>query len=129
ISGIAFEQYSDVFPKAKGSTVTVYYDYDGDNNYDGYMTVSVGPEPSDIFDPENDSIDDSFMRLMDSINFIWDSNPNSYGNGTAENPYDGISPQNPVDLQITSEVEFESVTASEIPSLWGPAIMEIRIWS
>ncbi|MCX6814419.1 MAG: VWA domain-containing protein, partial [Candidatus Aenigmarchaeota archaeon] len=109
IGGIAFEQYSDVFPKAKGATVTVYYDINGDNVYDGYSNVSYGPDPSDIFDPQNDSIDDSFMRLMDSLNFIGDLNPSSYGNGTLGNPYDGINQINPVDLQITSDVEFDSV--------------------
>jgi len=129
IDGIVFEQYSDVFPRAKGSTVTVYYDSNGDNVYDGYSQVSFGSDPSDIFDPENDSIDNSFMRLMDSLNFIWDANPNSYGNGTLENPYDGVSQTNPIDLQITSDVEFDAVTASGITSLWGPATMEIRIWS
>jgi hypothetical protein len=125
IGGIAFEQYSEVFPRAKGSTVTVYYDSDGDNLYDGYSAVSYGPDPSDMFDPGNDSIDDSFMRLMDSLNFIWDANPGSYGNGTPGNPYDGVNQTNPVDLQITSDVEFEAVTATGIQSLWGP----IRIWS
>ena len=129
IDGVFLEEYSGVFPKGKGSTVTVYYDYNGDNAYDGYSQVSYGPDPSDIFDPENDSVDDSFMRLMDMMNFMWDANPSSYGNGTAGNPYDGINQINPVDLQITSDVTFDTVTAEGIPSLWGPAVMEIRIWS
>jgi hypothetical protein len=129
IGGISFEEYSSVFPKAKGSTVTVYYDSNGDNVYDGYTQVQVGPDPSDIFDPENDSVDDSFMRLMDGLNFLGDLSPGSYGNGTAQNPYDGVDLSNPIDLQITSDVEFDTVTASGIPSLWGPAIMEIRIWT
>jgi hypothetical protein len=129
IGGIAFEQYSEVFPKAKGATVNVYYDINGDNTYDGYSQVSYGPDPSDVFDPGNDSIDDSFMRLMDSLNFIADLNPGSYGNGSAGNPYDGVSPFNPLDLQITSDVEFDAVTATDIPSLWGPAVMEVRIWA
>jgi len=129
IGGVSLEEYSDVFPKAKGATARVYYDTNGDNVYDGYSDVAYGQDPSDIFDPGNDSIDDSFMRLMDSLNFIWDANPGSYGNGTAGNPYDGVNQTNPVDLQITSDVEFDAVTASGIPSLWGPALMEIRIWS
>jgi hypothetical protein len=129
IDGIFLEEYSGVFPKGKGSTVTVYYDFNGDNAYDGYSQVAYGPDPSDIFDPWNDSVDDSFMRLMDMMNFIQDINPYSYGNGTAGNPYDGINQTNPVDLQITSDVAFDTVTAEGIPSLWGPAVMEIRIWS
>jgi hypothetical protein len=129
IDGVFLEEYSRVFPKGKGSTVTVYYDYNGDNVYDGYSQVAYGPDPSDIFDPENDSVDDSFMGLMDMMNFIMDANPSSYGNGTAGNPYDGINQTNPVDLQITSDVAFDTVMAEGIPSLWGPAVMEIRIWS
>ena len=129
VDGIFLEGYSDVFPKAKGASVRIYYDWDGDNNYDGYSDVSYGPDPSDIFDPQNDSVDDSFMRLMDVMNFIYDLSPSSYGNGSLENPYDGINQTNPVDLQITSNVQFDTVTASGIPSLWGPAEMEIRIWS
>jgi hypothetical protein len=129
VDGIAFEQYSDVFPKAKGSTIRVYYDSNGDNIYDGYTDVAYGFDPSDIFDPKNDSIDDSFMKLMDSLNFIWDANPNSYGNGTDQNPHDGINWTNPVDLQITSDVQFDAVAASDIPTLWGPAVMELRMWS
>jgi hypothetical protein len=109
--------------------VRVYYDANGDNAFDGYSDVAYGTDPSDIFDPQNDSVDDAFMRLMDSLNFIWDANPGSYGNGTPGNPYDGVNQANPIDLQITSDVEFDTVTASGIPSLWGPATMEIRIWS
>lgn len=129
IDGIFLEEYSGVFLKGKGSTVTVNYDFNGDNAYDGYSQVAYGPDPSDIFDPENDSVDDSFMNLMNMMNFILDVNPSSYGNGTSENPYDGINQTNPVDLQITSDVTFDTVTAEGIPSLWGPAVMEIRIWS
>jgi hypothetical protein len=128
IGGIVLEEYSGVFAKAKGSTVNVYYDSDADGSYDGYSQTAYGPDPSDIFDPDNDSVDDSFMRLMDVMNFIGDVNPGSYGNGTAENPYDGINQTNPVDLQISSDIEFDTVTASGIPSLWGPALMELRLW-
>jgi hypothetical protein len=129
IDGIFLEEYSEVFPKAKGSTITVYYDYNGDGTYDGSSQVAYGPDPSDIFDPQNDSIDDSFMRLMDMMNFLGDLSPTSYGNGTVENPYDGKDSINPIDLQITSDVEFSTVLAEGIPSMWGPAILEVRIWA
>ncbi|MFH1364772.1 MAG: hypothetical protein ABIH52_03905, partial [Candidatus Aenigmatarchaeota archaeon] len=128
IGGLNLEGYSDIFPKGKGSTVTVYYDYDGDNTVDGSAVVAVGPEPTDIFDPINDSIDDAFMRLLDNLNFILDVNDGSYGDGNILNPYDGVNQTNPIDLQITSDVEFASSTISDIPTLWGPAELEIRTW-
>ena len=128
ISGITLEGYSKVFPKAKGSSVTVYYDIDGDDIYDGFSAISYGPEPDDVFDPDNDSVDDAFMRLLDDLNFVYDKNPDSYGNGSLENPYDGINSTNPIELQITSEIEFDTLTVADVPSMWGPSRLETRVW-
>jgi len=128
IPGITLEGYSKVFPKAKGSSVTVYYDIDGDDIYDDFSAISYGPEPDDIFDPDNDSVDDAFMRLMNDLNFVYDKNPDSYGNGSLENPYDGINSTNPIDLQITSEIEFDTLTVADVPSMWGPSRLETRVW-
>ncbi len=128
IMNITMEGFSGVFPKAKGSTVTIYYDYDGDNVYDGYSVFSYGTDPYDIFDPYNDSLDDSLLRLLDNLNFVSDINPNSYGNGTAVNPYDGVNQTNPIDLQIISEIEILSSKISGVPSLWGPVGMEMLVW-
>jgi hypothetical protein len=128
IGGITMEGYSSVFPKAQGSTITVYYDYDGDNIYDGTQTLEIGPNPQDIFDPENDSIDDAILRLLDNLNFISDANPGSYGAGTAGNPYDGINSTNPIDLQLVSDIEINSGYISGVPTLWNPVKLEINIW-
>ncbi len=128
IGGIGLVGYSDVFPKLNGSNVTLWSDLDGDNIADKSVVVSVGPNPSDKFDPMNDSIDDAFMRLVDKLNFIYDSNPNEYGNGTTANPYDGVNQTNPIDIEITSDVSFNSNYISDVPSLWGPAILEVRTW-
>jgi len=68
------------------------------------------------------------MRLIDKLNFIYDSNPNDYGNGTASNPYDGVNQTNPIDIEITSDIDFNSNYISNVPSLWGPAILEVRTW-
>jgi len=128
-TGINLEGYSPVFPKAKGATFTIYYDTDADNIPDGSLTVSLGPDPTDIFDPERDSIDHAFMRLLDGLNFILDPNPGSYGSGSLGDPYDGINSTNPIDLEITSAVSFDSISVAEIPSLWGPVTLELRVWS
>lgn len=127
ISDITLEGFSGVFPKGKGSTVTVYYDFNGDNIVDGSAVVIIG-DGTDIFDPKNDSVDDAFMRLLDNLNFIFDSNEGTYGNGSAGNPYDGINQTNPIDLEITSEINFDSSSISGVPTLWGPSELEIRIW-
>lgn len=131
IKGIGLTQYSDVFPKAKGSTVTIYYDSNGDNVPESSKVVEVGPEPSDVFDPENDSIDNAFMKLIDTMNFINDLNSGVADlNHTSSGPSgtgDG-SASNPIDLEITEDVSFNSDFISQIPSMWGPAIMEVKIW-
>jgi len=131
IRGIGLTQYSDVFPKAKGSTVTIYYDSNGDNAAESSKVVQIGPDPGDAFDPENDSIDNAFMKLMDTMNFINDLNPGVADmNHTTTGPSgtgDG-SASNPIDLEITEDVNFNSDFISQIPSMWGPAIMEIKIW-
>jgi hypothetical protein len=64
INSITQTGYSRPFAKANGSSVTVYYDIDGDNIVDGSSLVRYGSKPSDSFDPEDDAIDDAFMRLM-----------------------------------------------------------------
>ncbi len=128
LSGIALEGYSDVFPRAEGSTFTVHYDTDGDNVSDGSVTVSIGPNPSDQFDPMNDSIDNAFMRLMDSLNVVWDSSPGSIGSGTPEDPYDA-SVDNPIDFRISDEIDIDSAMIQGVPSLWGPVKIEVRVWN
>lgn len=131
IKGISLTTYSDILPKAKGSRPTIYYDSNGDNVPESSVTVDVGPEPDDVFDPNNDSIDSGFMKLMDTMNFINDLNPNIVDlNHTSSGP-DGTgdgSAGNPIDLEVTEEVEFQSNFISQIPSLWGPATLEVRIW-
>ncbi len=128
MGGVGLVGYSGVFPKLNGSTVTVWSDTDGDGTADVSSVVSVGPNPSDAFDPSNDSIDDAFMRLLDKLNFIYDANDTSYGSGTASDPYDGVNATNPIDFEITSEISFSSNYISNVPSLWGPAMLEVRTW-
>lgn len=132
ITGVGLTEYSDVFPKAKGSRPTIYYDADGDNIPESSVSVDVGHDPSDVFDPENDSIDNGFMKLLDKINFIVDVNPNVADlthNQTGPTGDGDGSPNNPIDLEVTEEVKFQSDYISKISSLWGPATMEVRVWS
>jgi len=131
VRGIGLSQYSDVFPKARGSKPTIYYDSNGDNIPESSKMVEVGPDPNDVFDPENDSIDNAFMKLIDTMNFINDLNAGVADlNHTASGPSgtgDGSS-SNPIDLEITEDVNFKADFISQIPSMWGPAIMDVKIW-
>lgn len=132
IRGVTLNDYSDILPKAMGSTPTIYYDTDGDNVPEKSITVEVGPEPDDIFDPWNDSIDNGFMKLMDSMNFINDLNPGVADlNGTDSGPSGtaDASSSNPVDLEVTEDIEFKADFITQIPSMWGPALMEVKIWA
>jgi len=129
LGGMTQVGYNRPFSKANGSTVTIYYDIDGDNVADGSSVIRYGSNPDDLFDPENDAVDDSFMRLMDTLNFFSDQNPDGYGNGTADNPYDGDE-SNPIEFQISQDdIDFEFNEISGVPSLWGPAELEVRTWS
>ena len=112
--------------KAAGSNVTIYYDVNGDNVYDGYKNISIGPRP-DGFDPDRDAIDHALLVLLNKLNFIADLNSGT-GNGSVADPYDGINESNPIDVPIGENIRFESNYISDIQSLWGPAIMEIRVW-
>ncbi|RLI96184.1 MAG: hypothetical protein DRO99_04950, partial [Candidatus Aenigmatarchaeota archaeon] len=128
IAGVSLEGYSNVFPRAEGSNFTVYYDIDGDNISDGSINVRFGSNPDDIFDPINDSIDNAFMRLMNSLNVVWDTSPEGIGSGTPEDPYDG-SIYNPIDFQISNEINIDSTLISGVPSMWGPVNLEVRVWN
>jgi hypothetical protein len=108
-----YVDYSGVFPKSVGSDNRIWYDIDQDRQADGYTDLTVGSP--DIFDPINDSIDDGFEKLLDKLNFIDDSGGN-----------DG-SYSNPIDVKIF-DVKFSSGYIGNIPTLWGPAGLEIRVW-
>ena len=69
------------------------------------------------------------MKLLDALNFIDDINEGSFGDGSAGNPYDGINQSNPIDLEISENFEFKADYVSQITSLWGPALLEIRTGS
>lgn len=131
IRGVTLTHFSDVFPKARGSTPKIYYDINGDNIPDGSAIIEIGIDPSDVFDPLNDSVDNAFVKLLDTINFINDLNPNAPDfNHTSSGPSgsgDG-SFNNPIDLEITEEIKFKTDFISQIPSMWGPATLEIKIW-
>ncbi|MFB6088388.1 MAG: VWA domain-containing protein [Candidatus Aenigmatarchaeota archaeon] len=107
--------YTDVYPKAEGSTRKIYYDIDRDGSAESSVYISIGPNSSDIYDPEQDAIDDALSRLMDRLNFIDDTGADD-GNST-----------NPIDIKIP-EVKFDDARVGGVKWLWGPNIFTLKVW-
>ncbi|ODS37637.1 MAG: hypothetical protein A7316_09265 [Candidatus Altiarchaeales archaeon WOR_SM1_86-2] len=129
-------RYSQPFEKCVGSNNTIF------NSYGGNVTVAIGENASDQFDPANDSVDFSLWRLLDDLNFENDPYDNlSFETKTeivtnTSHPLhsDMISDgntTNPIDIQITSNtpnVYFGMVHGENIRSLWGPSKFEVIVW-
>lgn len=120
--------YTRTYPKAEGSTITVYYDLDHDGLADGNDTIAIGDNSSDVFDPEQDAIDYAFCKLLDLLNFIDDKNENENCNLSDVQRDGGQS--NPIDIRIISPgIRLNIIEIQGLPMLVGPAVAEIRIYS
>lgn len=115
ISRKAYVGYGDVFPRSAGSTRTIWYDIDQDGDADGSTQLVIG-NGADAWDPATDSLDDALERLLDGLNFYGDSGS------------DDGSASNPVDVRV-DDVRFESGSITRVPGMWGPARLEVRVWS
>ena len=92
--------YGNTFIKAEGGTKTFESDL-------GNFTVKVG-NFSDLWDPQNDSLDDAVERLMNSL----DTN------------HDGK-----IDVKLsTSNINVDSLAIGKIPWMWGPAEIRLEVW-
>ena len=60
------------------------------------------------FIPPEDAYDDAAYRLFTKLDFD--------GDGKLEVKFD------------ENNLAVDSLTVSDIPSLWGPAIIEVRVW-
>ncbi|MCD6399104.1 MAG: hypothetical protein J7L08_04255, partial [Candidatus Aenigmarchaeota archaeon] len=109
-----FTNYGGVFEKYEGCTREIFYDLDQDGIVDGSETIAIG-NGSDIFDPQNDALDDAFSKLLDNLNFINDSGDDD---GSQTNPIDALP----------TEFEFDSVASGGIPWTWGPSIFTLKVW-
>jgi len=109
-----FTDYGGVFKKYEGCSKEIFYDLDQDGMADGSETIVIG-NGSDVFDPDNDALDDALTKLLDNLNFIDDTGDND-GEQT-----------NPVDI-LPTEFEFDSVASGGIPWTWGPSIFTLKVW-
>ncbi|MCK4715103.1 MAG: VWA domain-containing protein, partial [Candidatus Aenigmarchaeota archaeon] len=99
IYSVAFSStvgYGEVLPANIGRNVTVYYDTDHDGVSDGFSYVTYGETSPDFdptpvlvsdLEPDTYALDDAFMRLLDTLNFIVPPG-NSGLSGTSTNPID-----------------------------------------
>ncbi|ASJ16873.1 hypothetical protein A3L04_07195 [Thermococcus chitonophagus] len=124
--------YGDIFPYLlqgyptyKGYNLTYYY-------YNGATvearTILVGDPPYksitvDELDPNKYAVDDAVLRLFDKLNYIDDKNPGEW----RVSPYDG-SQQNPIDIDLPSGVSIQTASMGNIPGLFTPIPVTLRIW-
>ena len=93
--------YGRPFAKYQGSSNEVEFE-------DGAKTTFNLGNTSDGWDPDRDALDDALQRLLDKLDFDKDSKPDII----IEDP--GLS--------------LDSYAIPNVPYLWGPAIMEVRVW-
>ncbi len=93
--------YKDVFDKAQGSTKTITFE-------DGTTQDIVVGNSTDPWDPSLDAIDDATERLLDILDFDKDGK---------------------IDIKIgNSDLDLDSLKVANVPSMWGPSLVEVRIW-
>ncbi len=124
----AFVPYSGVFPNRGGHNVTVYIDTDHDGVADKNVSVAIGaglpgfdptPVTVDQLDPANNALDDALLRLLEQLNYY--IQPGATGLAG--------SSTNPIDLEISSQVQIDTTLAVSVPFLWGPTDMSVVVWN
>ncbi len=148
----AYVPYGQVFPEEGGGyDLIVFYDGNNDGVYTGATTypqclwkspdgcakipINGGGNITYVqdLDPDNKSVDDAVLRLLDILNFeyINDANGNNivnnkYVGGENSDYWDGTV-NNPIDIQLTEEMRIDSVSMGGIPELYTPITVTLRI--
>ncbi|EHR79177.1 hypothetical protein OCC_01569 [Thermococcus litoralis DSM 5473] len=127
--------YGDVFPYLlqgystyRGYNLTYYYN--GSSRI-VEKNILVGDPPYrsisiDDLNPDTErgyAVDDAILRLFDKLNYREDSNPGEW----RETPFDG-SQSNPIDVDLSEEVKISFVDMGEIPGLFEPVQITLRVW-
>jgi len=106
--------FGTVFDDCTGHERTVYYDVDEDEVADGSNLVSGS---AGAFNPLLDGKDDALQRLLDELNTYETANASG----------DSGSEFNPIDIELI-DIEFEGEGIGDVPYMWGPLKIRIRIW-
>lgn len=121
---------SPVFANCTGRNVSVYFDKDNDAVSDGSVNIAIGQTPvnttlvtPDQLTPSTNAADYALLQLLDSLNF--DNQTNSIQTSTGRS---GTS-QNPIDLEIPSTLKVDTTVLSDIPYMWGPAEIQVSMWT
>jgi hypothetical protein len=118
--------YSNISQICSGSNVSVCFDKDHDGYTDGCSYIAIGknlpnfdPNPKTVeeLSPDQNGVDQVFLQLLDALNFVTiPSNTGRPGNFT-----------NPIDIQLLPELDFNAVDMTNVPTLWQPVLIEVRI--
>jgi hypothetical protein len=108
--------FSEVFDECDGHEREVFYDTGEDGVEDGSSIVRAGQ--GSPYDPDVYGEDDALQRLLDVLNFYVNDSINSGLSGSEENP---------IDIELT-DVSFESLGVGDVPFMWGPIKIRIRVW-
>ncbi|NPA97820.1 MAG: TPM domain-containing protein [Crenarchaeota archaeon] len=124
--------YGDIFPYLlqgypvyKGYNLTYWYSLGGQPES---ATILVGDPPYKSLNvtnltPVKYAVDDAILRLFNVLNYRNDANPGEWKKA----PFDG-SKQNPIDLQPTAGLRIETASMGNIPGLFSPIIITLRVW-
>ncbi len=124
--------YGDIFPhllqgypEYNGYNLTYWYSFGGGSRQ---ATILVGDPPYLSINvtklkPYLYAVDDAVLRLFNELNYRNDVNPKSW----TETPFDG-SPSNPIDLKPTASLRIETVSMGNIPGLFSPITITLRVW-
>lgn len=105
-----FSDYSAILPKANGCSWKVTFQ-DGTQTTikvpSGYSGTNLCDFAAKIYNPD-DSLDNAVFQLFSNLD---------------------INRDGKIDVSIDeNNMKIDSLSISKVPSLWGPAIMEIRVW-
>ncbi|MEM3399608.1 MAG: VWA domain-containing protein [Candidatus Micrarchaeia archaeon] len=106
-----FVPYGGLFPKKSGCNRTVWYDIDGDGTPDGSVEIYFGNGTCTADDALNDALTRLLRQLL----------PVDRGGEPG-------SETNPVGIEIKSDIQFEVSESRSLPYMWGPAVIELRVW-
>lgn len=118
--------YGRMFPECSGGNYTVYYDLNYDGVSDGFVYTTFGENfPNfnsnassiESLDIKNNGLHEAFFRLLRQMNFV-NSNQSAFPG----------SQNNPVNIELTPQIGFESASVGGIPYLWGPIEVGVIVW-
>ncbi len=114
--------FGDIFSKASGGKVVIYYDSDYDGVVDGNATISLGSNlpgfnqtirTADQLDNQTNALDNALVRLLYSLDF----NQTSGISGTATNP---------INVPL-SNIDINTVITGGVPYPWGPLDVKLSV--